>query len=757
MSGGTEQAIRLLLVEDIDADAERVVHQFQRAGMNFDARRVETGQALIAALTDYSPTIVLSDFSLPQFDGMSALRICKEHAPDIPFLFVSGTIGEERAIAAMQAGAADYVLKENLTRLVPAVRSAIEHARAKSERTLQQEQITRLHRVLRMLGGVNDLVFRFRDRTDLLTETCRLAVKVGGYSVAVAATTARNGASVKAVASDGVDETMTSGLTAYLEESAASQTGVIGKVIRTGKEFVCNDTIDDINATARFDSLMMHTGLRSVVVLPLLVDAETSAVLLLTARDSGKLGAEELDMLRDLARSLSFGLQYVNRDTRMRFLSYFDPQTGLARRSLFCERLRDQVTAKPDARLVVVVMDVRSMSIINDSFGRHLGDLLLRQIAERLKQHYPHQAQLAHFGGGTFATVSNVGSQSTDELHAYGQTQAQELFGSPFIVEGRSIPVAIRMAYALYPEDGAEGAELVQKAEAALQVARATGRSHVRFDSAARIGSVGQLAMEHRLRFALERNEFELHYQPKVNVVTRRIEGAEALLRWRSPEDGLLSPVAFLPALESSGLILDVGDWVMQQASRDCQAWRSAGLPPVRMAVNIAPAQLREHEFEARFLNEVRPWADRYWGLDVEITEGVLQEDCGAEIKKLQRLRSAGIRIAVDDFGTGYSSLSRLSELPVDTLKIDRRFINQLIDNPTGTSVVKTVVTLAHAFKMTSVAEGVEKQEQLDILWQMGCDQSQGYLHSVPLAAGDFASVLQDGKGTLLQPPAVKE
>jgi EAL domain-containing protein (putative c-di-GMP-specific phosphodiesterase class I) len=268
---------------------------------------------------------------------------------------------------------------------------------------------------------------------------------------------------------------------------------------------------------------------------------------------------------------------------------------------------------------------------------------------------------------------------------------------------------------------------------------------------------VDVLNLEHRLRFALERNQFELHYQPKVDVVTRRIQGAEALLRWRSPEDGLVSPDAFLPVLESSGLIQPVGEWVVQQAARDCLAWQEARLPPVRIAVNISPAQLRHHEFEERFLQVVKPWVGRSRGLDIEITEGVLQEDCGAEIRKLERLRTAGVRIAVDDFGTGYSSLSRLSSLPVDTLKIDRRFISQVVDSPAGAAVVKTVVALAHAFKMTTVAEGVERQQELDMLWQIGCNQSQGYLHCMPLRAEEFIAVIRNGKGKLVQPPAPEE
>jgi len=751
MSGVKDQSIRLLLVEDVEADAERTVHHLRRAGLKCEVRRVETGAALAVALADFAPAVVLSDYTLPQFDGMSALRICREEAPQVPFLFLSGTIGEERAVAALQAGAADYILKDNLARLAPAVQRAIGDARARAERARQDALIARLNRVLRMLSGVNDLVFRFRDRTELLSETCRLAISVGGYAMAVAAAMARSGASIKAVASNGLDEETTARLREYVEESANRDSSVVGKVFRTGREFVCNDTID-IGATSRFDALMVHAGLRSVVVLPLLVDGETSMVLLLTARDSGRLGEEELGMLRDLARSLSFGLQYVNRDTRVRFLSYFDSQTGLARRSLFCDRVRELILAAPATPRVLMLLDIRRLSAINDSFGRGAADLLLRQVADRLKQHYPRTEQLGHFGGGTFALVRDHDGRGA-EAQSYGDEEEQRLFAEAFQVEGRSIPVAVRTAWTLYPEDGRDAPTLVQNVEAALQFARASARAHVRFDAAARVQSVGRLALEHRLRFALERNEFELHYQPKVNVVTRRIQGAEALLRWRSPEDGMVAPDQFLPVLESSGLIMQVGDWVVQQAVRDCRAWIEARLPPLRVAVNISPAQLRSHEFEERFLHAVTPWAGRNRGLDIEITEGVLQDDCGPEIRKLERLRAAGIRIAVDDFGTGYSSLSRLSELPVDTLKIDRRFVSQIVASPTGATVVKTVVTLAHAFGMTCVAEGVEKQEELDMLWQMGCDQSQGYLHCMPLQAAEFAAVLQNGKGVLVQPP----
>ncbi len=747
-------AIRLLLIEDVAADAERALYQFRRAGIAFEARRVETGEALREALGQFRPDAVLSDFTLPQFDGMSALRICREQAPEIPFVFLSGTIGEERAVAALQAGASDYVLKENLTRLVPAVQRAIVDAGVRAERAREQAQIARLNRVLRMLKGVNDMVMRSRDRGELLNETCRLAISLGGYAMAIAVIRAGDVPAVKAVASHGLDTAMGAQLCAAIEASASPASSVAGPVLGTGREFVCND-IASGDGAGPFDALLQQAGLRSFVALPLSLDGEPVAALMLAARDPGQLGEEELGMLRDLAHSLSLGLQYVHRDTHMRFLAHFSPLTGLARRTLFCSRLREMLS-QPDAQApgqAVAVLDVRRLGAINDSFGRHTGDRLLRQVAETLKRHVRQPEHLAHFGGGTFAMLLEKPAGATRSWQAGIEQQAADIFGQPVLVDDLSIPVSVRIGCALHPQDAENATSLVQHAETALLAARACGEASARFDLALQTRSVDTLALEHRLRFALERNEFQLHYQPKVNVITRRIQGAEALLRWRDPEQGLVSPAAFLPVLESSGLIVEVGNWVVRQAARDCAQWRQQRMPPVRIAVNIAPAQLRLPHFEQLFMGAVRPWASRTWGLDIEITEGVLHEDGEAEVRKLERLRAQGVRIAIDDFGTGYSSLSRLSGLPVDTLKIDQRFVGQIVRNPTGASVVKTVIALAHAFNMTCVAEGVELQDELDLLWHLGCDQSQGYLHCMPLPADEFAKVLRHGKGVLIQPP----
>ncbi|MET0281937.1 MAG: EAL domain-containing protein [Steroidobacteraceae bacterium] len=747
----TETSVRVLFIEDLEVDMERALYQLKRSGLVCEWRRVETRQALLEALDQFEPDIILSDFSLPQFDGMSALKLVREHQPDVPFVFVSGTIGEERAIAALHGGAVDYVLKENMARLAPAVRRALGDAQVSGDRRRQEALIARLNRVLRMLSGVNGLVLRIRDRTELLREVCRLAVSAGGYAAAVAASKVPGLPTIQPVAWSGIDDRLTRDLCAYVAESAMSESGVVGRVVRTGKEFVCNNT-GDVEETAQFDALMIRAGLLSVVVLPLVVDSTCIGVLLLAARDSDVVGEEEMQMLREVAGNLSFGLQYLQRDTRARFLSHFDAQTGLAKRSLFCERVqrmisRDQVR-KP--HYAVVVIDIERLSVINDSFGRRTGDLLLQHVADRMKRHFPQTDQIAHFGGGTFAALRAQGLRTDEEIRAVAQQQSQKLFGEPFRIEGNTIPVTVRAGFALCPEHGTDATVLVQNAEAALRLARISGEQQLLYSAVARSQNVGRLALEHRLRFALERQEFELHYQPKVNVATRRIEGAEALLRWRSPEDGLVSPGMFLPLLESIGLVAQVGDWVIQQAAQDCRDWKRAGLPPVRVAVNIAPAQLRHPDFESGFMSAVMPWANADWGLDIEITEGVLQDDSAAEIAVLGRLRAAGTRIAIDDFGTGYSSLSRLAQLPIDTLKIDRSFVRQAFDSASGTALVNTIIDLARAFSMTTVAEGVEKIEELALLQGMGCDQSQGFLHSRGVTKAEFAALLQHGKGPLI-------
>lgn len=741
MQATQEKAFRMLLVEDVAHEAELVVHQLERAGLRFDWHRVETEEALRKGLSEFVPDIILSDFNLPQFDGLSALRVAREVVPALPFIFVSGTIGEERAIDALHAGAADYVLKENLLRLAPAVKRALADAELRAERERQQTQIARLARVLAILSGVNALVVRVRDRRELLQETCRLAVRAGGYLSAVVYFKVPGTPRLAAVAWSGADV-----LRDAIAAAADARTDIVGEIIRTGKVFLCNDPAMP-GLPAELQRAMQAGQLQAVVGLPLVVDRTPMGVLLLSARESDSLSAQELRTLREIAGNLSFALQYLRKDSKVRLLAHFDASTGLAKRSLFCDRLSRLLDdpANHAARFAVSVIDIQRMSLINDSYGRRVGDLLLQHVADRLRSRFGKSDHVAHFGGGTFAVFGDASSRPAEELLATMRAHAAALFGRPFLIDGQEISVAVRAGLALHPNDGKDANALVQHAELALQEARASGARELNYSAEKHSEMVSRLALEQKLRGALERREFVLHYQPKIEFATGRICGAEALLRWQDPHAGLIAPAAFLPVLESTGLILDVGAWVIEQAARDCRAWLDAGLPPVRLAVNISPVQLQEASFTTQFLNATGAWATAEAGLDVEITEGALQEDSVEEISRLAHLRAFGARIAIDDFGTGYSSLSRLSSLPVDTLKIDRSFVRQLPASAQGLTLVQTVISLAQAFSMTTVAEGVETQAQFALLRESGCTQSQGYLHSRPVPAEAFVTMLRRG------------
>jgi diguanylate cyclase (GGDEF)-like protein len=751
--GENPRLIRVLLVEDVESDAELILLHLKRAGLQCVSRRVMGEADLRDALREFSPNVILSDFSLPQFSGAQALKVAQEMAPEVPFVFVSGTIGEERAIHALHSGAVDYVLKGNLARLAPAVRRAIDEAAARRERRAEQAQLQRLDRVLRMLSGVNALLVRVRDRKELLSEVCRLAVAVGGYAASVVYYKTPGTSAPQVQGCNGDSPGVTDALRDAVAASGESGASLIDQLIKTGNTWVCTDSSDP-KITRTVQELMRKAHLSSLVALPLLVDNTALGVLVLAAHELATLSKDELQMLREVAGNVSFAMQYLHKDTTVRFLSHFDPRTGLAKRSLFCERLARLIAdAGPRSRYAVCVIDIERLSVINDSFGRRTGDLLLQHVADRIKRRFEQTEQIGHFGGGTFAFARDLGVRTANETLAAAREHAAALFGEPFMIEQRKIPVAVRSGLVIYPDDGKDADSLVQNAEAALRTARASGQHQTYYSAKANSETVGRLALEHKLRLALEREQFELHYQPKVNVVSRRIEGVEALLRWRDPEAGLMQPGAFLPVLESTGLIVEVGDWVIGRAAQDCQQWLRFGLAPVRVAVNISPSQLRLPMFVERFMNALAGWSTPQAGLDIEITEVALHEDLAVEVNKLKLLRAAGVRVAIDDFGTGYSSLSRLAKLPIDTLKIDRTFTCEVPQEHAGRMLVKTIITLARAFRLTTVAEGVESQEQLNFMWQVGCDQSQGYLHSHPLPANELAVLLEHGRGNLVRPP----
>jgi diguanylate cyclase (GGDEF)-like protein len=733
--------LRLLILEDAAAEAELAVRQLKSAGMPCVWQRVERETEFRKALKDWQPDIILSDFTLPQFDGLTALAISAGSAPDIPFIFLSGTLGEERAIEALKRGAVDYVLKTNLARLPSAVRRALEEVESRRARRAAEERVARLTRVLQMLSGINTAVVRIRDRDELLNEACRLAHQVGAYEFAFIALLDPGTRTARPVACAGERSQTLVDAIFTVADSALTDTSVTGRVLRTGQAVVCAD--DLVPTSATMNRKLIVAPVPTVACLPLIVDATTVGAFMFGSPGHCAVSEEELLLLQEVAANLSFAIQYLEKQDAVRYLSYFDPHTGLAKRPLFCERLSRLLSSDGAApRPTVAVFDIEHMSAINDSLSRPVGDLLLQSIADRLKQHLGGTEHLAHLGGGTFASVICQPMLADDALQSL-QDQVTAVFNEPFHIEGKDIPVTVKSGFARYPDNGEDANSLVQNAEAALKTAKASGERWLSHRREMNSALTERRSMEHRLRIALERNQFVLHYQPKLTLASDRIAGVEALLRWADPERGLIAPGLFLPTLEASGLIAAVGEWALVQAAADSRRWHRLGLPPLRVAVNAAPSQLRRRDYASKVLEAAAGFpTDNGWGLDLELTEGALLEDSAWCIRTLRVLRGAGVRIAIDDFGTGYSSLARLSQLPVDTLKIDRYFTSRVPEDAGSCTLVTAIIGLARAFNMTTVGEGVETEEQLAYLRQAGCHETQGYFHSRPIGAAELENLL---------------
>jgi len=732
----------VLMVEDSSSDAELAIWRLTQGGYRCRYRLVTHEAEFVKALEERLPSFILSDFSLPAFDGMAALALAAKVAPDVPFIFLSGTIGEERAIEALRRGAVDYVLKSNPMRLVPAVQRALAEADLRRANRLAERRVSRVTGVLQMLSGINAAVVRIQDRNALLKEACRLATRLGGYSFAVVAMIDSATRAAHTVATAGI-EIIAANPVFTVADSEAGDTSLTGRVIRTGEAMFCDDLANATQPIFGRDK-MLANGIRSLACLPLRVEQTPVGTFMVGTVESGLIGSDELQLLHEVAANLSFALQYLDKQDAVHFLNFFDPLTGLAKRTLFCERLGRLLPRGNGEidRCAVKVFDLDHLSVINDSYRRHTGDRLLQAVAARLKGNCPQTDRLAHLGGGTFVIVAPLEGIVEGELQELHR-EVMRLFEQPFEIDGRNIEVTAKCGFAVYPDNGHEPNQLVQNAEAALKEAKTQGEQYLRHRTEMNSALAARVNMEHRLRAALGNNQFELHYQPKLHLKTGRIEAAEALLRWRDPERGLVAPGAFLPILESAGLMPAIGAWAINQAASDCREWRRSGLPPVRIAVNISPTELRRRGFEHEVVLAVGTLAhDAGWGIDIEVTEGALLGDSTSCVQALRLLRSAGIRVAIDDFGTGYSSLARLSELPIDTLKIDRIFTRRLPDDRRSGTLVATIIDLAHAFDMTTVAEGVETQKQLDFLLQAGCDESQGFLHSRPIPRAEFEQLL---------------
>jgi diguanylate cyclase (GGDEF)-like protein len=487
---------------------------------------------------------------------------------------------------------------------------------------------------------------------------------------------------------------------------------------------------------------LAERGINSLAIIPLIVGGESLGVLALYAADTGFFDEEEMKLLGELAGDIAFALDHIQKSERLDYVAYYDVLTGLANRALFNERLTQHLRiGDREHGLALVLLDLERFKAVNDSLGRHSGDELLKQVARRLAHCAGDPGRVGRLSGDQFGVMLDCAGHP-DELARGVENQMRTCFAEGFRLEsGAELRVSVRGGIALAPRDGSDFETLHRNAEAALKKAKTSGERFMFYAGHMTEKAAERLTLENKLRLALDRDEFVLHYQPKVDIETRGIQGVEALIRWQSPELGLVPPMDFIPMLEETGMILEAGAWAMRRAALDHKSWIERALPAPRISVNVSAFQLRKRDFvhtvQAALAEDARTP-----GLDLEITESLVMEDIAENMRKLAAVRDLGVGIAVDDFGTGYSSLRYLAMLPVQTVKIDRAFIVTMLKDPSTMTLVSMIIALAHSLSLKVVAEGVDSEEQAAALRALKCDQMQGYLFSKPLPLAELQALL---------------
>jgi diguanylate cyclase (GGDEF)-like protein len=752
-----ESRLRLLIVDDAPLDADLSARQMKLAGYDCTWERVDTEPEFRARLREFQPDLIFSDFSMPQFDGLSALELAAAEAPGVPFIFVSGTLGEQRAIQALKLGATDFVPKDDLSRLGPAVARALAESTLPGSGNNPAERIRRLSGALQMLSGLRTATRELMTRSRLLDEACRIIHASQQYGYAFIALANPHTRTAHTVAWRGAGAARDEDTRFHISSGAERDLSSTSFVLRTGEPNICLDIAQYRGPLSPQERCGAEVS-GSFIALPLLVDGKAIGALTIGGHRNATLSEQELLLLEEFTGELSFALRSVPDETAVTTSDPLDPLTRLNRRDAFCEHLGTVLETGADAPGIraVVVFDIERLHDINITYGRHVGDRLLQCVAERLKRRFKGSEDLGYFGGGTFAAVFSIEDTAPAES-AHTETQripnvqtavpnhdpTTAVFGHPFSISDHAVPVTVKCGLARLPVNGTDPETLLQFAESALQKLRDRHLSGRHTGRPLATDAMSRAELERHVRYALEHEHFSLHYQPQVEQRSGQIVGVEALLRWVDPERGPVAPGSFLPALETSGLIVPIGEWVLARAVRDWRRWEGSDLEALRLAVNVTPAELGRKDFATRFLDATSLHGGARCQLDIEITESALLADAVAVSETLALLRAAGVHIAIDDFGMGFSSLNRLCELPIDTLKIDRAFVSRLTPNPQTHAVVTTIISLARAYRLQTIAEGVETIQQLQILKVLGCEQSQGFLHSPPVRSEDLQKMMR--------------
>jgi diguanylate cyclase (GGDEF)-like protein/PAS domain S-box-containing protein len=611
-----------------------------------------------------------------------------------------------------------------------------------TEREEAEAKIRRLNRVYAVLSGINALIVRVRDRDELFREACRIAAGAGKLRFAWIGLVDHETMQMSPVAWAGEEGNFLAAVRGRLSlrEEDSQARSLVAQAAIAKEPLISNDTMSD--PRVRFKEEQAARGINSLAAFPLKVADKVVGIFALHAAEAGFFDADEVRLLSELAGDISFALQHIEKAEKLEYLANYDPLTGVANRTLLHAHLEQflQSAQRAQHKLALLIVDIGRFKAVNDAYGRHVGDALLKQVADRMVQSRADPTRVARLSADHFAVVLPR-VRTDEELARRLEDRLEAYFGSPYEVAGTELRISGKIGIALFPDDAADPNTLLKNAESALKKAKQSGERYVFYAHEMTERVAEKLSLENKLRQAVEREEFVLHYQPKIELETREIVGVEALIRWQSPDLGLVPPGKFIPLLEETGLILQVGSWALKRAALDHRRWVEQKLKAPRVAVNVSQIQLRQRDFvsvvEQAIIEGLAPTA-----IDLEITESLVMQDIQANIAKLKAVRGLGVRIAIDDFGTGYSSLGYLAQLPVESLKIDRSFIVAMLSDPNATTLVSTIISLARSLRLKVVAEGVETEEQAKLLHLLRCDEMQGYLFSKPLPKAELVKLL---------------
>lgn len=655
--------------------------------------------------------------------------------------------------------AADKEIVALIARMAENVSFALENFDREAEKARIAKEEERLARMFAALSATNEAILRAKSRTELFDLVCKAAVGGAKFSSMRIALAEPDSTLLRIAACAGPNAHIVRNVRLAITDECPEGQGVAGIAFRTRSPCVSNDFLADPR-TSPWHDVARRTGVGSSAALPLIRGDRCEGVLIFNSLERDTFTPELVDLLQRLGENLAFALDKFDRadekaraDERIEYLASHDSLTSLPNREMFNELLRYALETgqRHQRRFAVLFIDLDRFKVINDSLGHQAGDVLLVEVASRLRDSLRASDVVARLGGDEFVVLLGEVDDISDVERIARNLLA--VLSQPLQLSGHEWQTTASIGVAMYPADGLDAQTLTRNADMAMYLAKEEGKNRFRFFAKdTKTQSIERLQLEAALRRALERGQFSLHYQPKVDMAGGWITGVEALLRWTHPDFGCIAPTQFIPLAEETGLVVPIGRWVLREACAQNMSWRRRGLPPPSVAVNLSPRQFADEHLLQDIDGALAASGMPAELLQLEITESVVMHNVSRAAKVLDAIRSRGVRLAIDDFGTGYSSMSLMKQLPIDTIKIDRSFVRDLPADSEDCAIVQAIIGMAKALGLTVIAEGVETAEQEVFLRNEGCDEMQGFLFGRPSPPEQLVSLLRSGRPTASPP-----